>query len=62
VSGEDAATAQQDLQNAGFTVLRVSWPVGDASENGVVVAETPAGGGQVPTGATVVVYVGNATG
>jgi beta-lactam-binding protein with PASTA domain len=62
VTGEDAATAQQDLENAGFTVVVVNWPVSDATQDGVVVAETPGGGRQVPNGAAVVVYVGNANG
>jgi hypothetical protein len=37
-------------------VITVQWPVSDASNDGVVVAETPAG--QAPRGATVVIYVG----
>jgi beta-lactam-binding protein with PASTA domain len=62
VTGEDAATARQDLENAGFTVVLVNWPVSDPTQDGVVVAETPGGGRQVPNGAAVVVYVGNANG
>jgi beta-lactam-binding protein with PASTA domain len=61
VTGEDAATAQQDLQSAGFTVIQSSWPVSDSSQDGLVVAETPASGQQVPKGAAVVIYVGSAT-
>jgi beta-lactam-binding protein with PASTA domain len=60
VTTEDAATAQQDLQTAGFTVIQVNWPVSDSSEDGVVVAQTPVGGKQVPNGAAIVVYIGTA--
>jgi beta-lactam-binding protein with PASTA domain len=62
VTGEDAATAQQDLENAGFTVLAVNWPVSDASQDGLVVAEAPAAGRQVPNGASIVLYLGTANG
>jgi len=62
VTGEDATTAEQDLQDAGFTVLQVAWPVSDSSQDGMVTAETPAGAAQIPTGSTVVIYVGSATG
>jgi serine/threonine-protein kinase len=62
VTGEDAATAQQDLEAAGFTVIRANWPVSDSSQDGLVVGESPAAGRQVPNGAAVVVYVGGATG
>ena len=61
VTTEDAATAQQDLQNAGFTVIQVNWPVSDSSQDGVVVAQTPVGGKQVPNGAAIVVYIGTAS-
>jgi serine/threonine-protein kinase len=61
VTGEDATTAQQDLEAAGFTVVQASWPVSDSSQDGLVVAESPAGGRQVPNGAAVVVYLGSAT-
>jgi beta-lactam-binding protein with PASTA domain len=60
VTGEDAATAQQDLQAAGFTVIQAKWPVSDSTQDGQVVYETPAGGQQAPKGSAVVVYVGTA--
>jgi beta-lactam-binding protein with PASTA domain len=60
VTAEDAATAQQDLQAAGFTVIQVQWPVSDQSQNGVVVYETPAG--QAPEGSAIVIYVGSDSG
>ena len=61
VTGEDAATAQQDLQAAGFTVMQAKWPVSDSTQDGQVVYETPAGSQQAPKGSAIVIYVGNAT-
>jgi beta-lactam-binding protein with PASTA domain len=60
VTAEDAATAQQDLQAAGFTVIQVQWPVSDQSQNGMVVYETPTG--QAPEGSAIVIYVGSVSG
>lgn len=57
VTGEDAATAVADLRSAGFTVVQAQWPVSDASQDGTVVYETPAGGQQAPRGAAIVIYV-----
>jgi hypothetical protein len=57
-TGEDAATAQSDLTDAGFAVVTVQWPVDDPANDGVVVFQTP---GSAPQGATVVVYVGSAS-
>ena len=62
VTGEDASSAQQDLEAAGFTVVEVTWPVSDPANDGVVTFETPASGAQIPDGSTVVVYVGSASG
>ena len=59
VTGEDAATAVQDLQTAAFTAIQATWPVSDASQVGQVVYETPAGGSQAPGGSAIVVYVGS---
>jgi beta-lactam-binding protein with PASTA domain len=56
VTGEDAATAASDLRSAGFTVVQAQWPVSDASQDGTVVYETPAGGQQVPGGVAIVIY------
>jgi beta-lactam-binding protein with PASTA domain len=62
VTGEDAATAQQDLQTAGFAVVQTKWPVSDSAQDGQVVYETPAGGQQAPKGSAIVIYVGTANG
>jgi beta-lactam-binding protein with PASTA domain len=59
-TGEDAATAQQDLVAAGFAVLQVSWPVSDATRDGVVVYATPSG--RIAQGAAIVIYVGSSAG
>jgi beta-lactam-binding protein with PASTA domain len=60
VTGEDKATATSDLENAGFTVVPVKWPVTDQASDGVVVAQTPAT--RAPQGAAIVIYVGDASG
>jgi beta-lactam-binding protein with PASTA domain len=60
VTAEDAATAQQDLEAAGFTVIQVQWPVSDQSQNGMVMYETPTG--QAPEGSAIAIYVGSVSG
>ena len=60
MTAEDAATAQQDLQAAGLTVIQVQWPVSDQSQNGMVVYETPTA--QAPDGSAIVIYVGSVSG
>jgi beta-lactam-binding protein with PASTA domain len=61
VTGEDAATAQQDLRAAGFSVISVQWPVSDQSLDGMVTYQTPASGG-IPDGSAIVVYIGTVNG
>jgi beta-lactam-binding protein with PASTA domain len=58
-TGEDSATAQSDLTDAGFSVLSVQWPVSDPSSDDTVVFQTPAG--QAPKGSTIVIYIGSAS-
>jgi beta-lactam-binding protein with PASTA domain len=58
--GQDAATAQSDLESAGFSVVLVDWPVSEEASGGVVVYQTPAG--HAPRGATIVLYIGSYTG
>jgi beta-lactam-binding protein with PASTA domain len=58
--GQDAATAQSDLEAAGFSVVMVQWPVSDQSSSGVVVYQTP--GGRAPKGASIVLYIGSSSG
>lgn len=59
-TGQDEQSARDDLGSAGFSVVTVQWPVSDASNDGIVVAETPTG--RAPDGATVVLYVGSSQG
>jgi beta-lactam-binding protein with PASTA domain len=61
VTGEDSSTAQSDLQAAGFSVLVAQWPISDPTNDGNVVYETPAGGGQAPRGSAIVIYVGSSS-
>jgi beta-lactam-binding protein with PASTA domain len=61
-SGEDAETAQHDLQAAGFSVIEVTWPVSDAASDGVVVYQTPSAGSSIPQGSAIVIYVGSSSG
>jgi len=61
VTGEDASSAQSDLKSAGLSVLVVQWPIGDPTNDGNVVYETPAGGQQAPQGQTIVIYVGSSS-
>ncbi len=61
VSTEASSQAQSDLQSAGFTVITVQWPVSDQATNGTVVFQTPGGGGKLPKGLAIVLYVGSST-
>jgi beta-lactam-binding protein with PASTA domain len=61
VTGEDASSAQSDLQAAGFSVIVAQWPVSDPSNDNNVVDETPAVGDQAPQGSAVVIYVGSSS-
>jgi beta-lactam-binding protein with PASTA domain len=61
-TGEDAQTAQHDLQDAGFSVIQVMWPVSDAASDGTVAYQTPSTGASIPQGSAIVIYVGSAAG
>jgi beta-lactam-binding protein with PASTA domain len=61
VMGEDASSAQSDLQGAGFSVVVAQWPISDPTNDGNVVYETPSGGGQAPHSSAVVIYVGSSS-
>ena len=60
VTGLDAESAQQQLTAAGFRVQVDNQPVSDASQDGVVIDESPAGGSQAAKGSTVTITVGQA--
>jgi beta-lactam-binding protein with PASTA domain len=62
VTGEDEATAQSDLEAAGFRVSVVDEPTTDENEDGIVVDEDPAAGTRVPAGSLVTIYVGRFSG
>jgi serine/threonine-protein kinase len=62
VVGQDQATATQTLQQAGFRVQVSPLDTTDASKDGIVIDEQPAGGSRAPGGALVTIYVGRFTG
>ena len=59
VTGQDAQTAMQALQDAGFAVQTVERKLNGTAQTGKVVDEQP--GGQAPQGFTIVLIVGRAT-
>jgi eukaryotic-like serine/threonine-protein kinase len=56
--GQDEATAQATLEGAGFTVRVVDRPTTSAEQDGIVVRQSPAGGGSARSGSTVTIFVG----
>jgi beta-lactam-binding protein with PASTA domain len=62
VTGEDEATAIQDLENAGLTVRVVDRDTADPSEDGAVTEQTPAANESAEPDSTVTIYVGRYTG
>ena len=58
VAGQAETDARHALVEAGFTVQTVDQPTSDAGENGIVVKQKPAAGGQALVGSQVVIYVG----
>jgi serine/threonine-protein kinase len=62
VTGEDEGTATSDLESAGFQVQVVEQQTADASQDGIVLDQDPAGGSQAPAGATVTIVVGRSSG
>jgi len=62
VTNSDAATAEATLTAAGFSYDPVPQDTLNASENGIVLKQTPEGNTQVAPGSTVTIYVGNYTG
>jgi beta-lactam-binding protein with PASTA domain len=61
VTGEDEITATQDLESAGLTVRVVDRDTADASQDGVVIEQTPAANQSVHSDSTVTIYVGRYT-
>jgi serine/threonine-protein kinase len=58
VTGEDEASATQDLEAAGFDVQSVDQETTDESEDGLVVGQDPSAGRQAAAGSQVTIYVG----
>jgi serine/threonine-protein kinase len=58
VVGQDQNSAVTALQQAGFTPVVVRRVVTNASQDGMVVEQQPAAGGQAPRGGSVAIYVG----
>jgi beta-lactam-binding protein with PASTA domain len=58
VTGEDEATATQDLQSAGYQVEVVSQDSADSAEDSVVIDQNPAAGQSAPDKSKVTIYVG----
>jgi beta-lactam-binding protein with PASTA domain len=58
VTGEDEATATQDLEAAGFDVRAVDQETTDESEDGLVVGQDPSPGREAPAGSRATIYVG----
>ena len=62
VTGEDEATATQDLEAAGFDVRAVDQETTDESEDGLVVGQDPSPGREAPAGSRATIYVGRFAG
>ena len=62
VTGEDEATARQDLENAGLVVRTVDQDATDPAEDGVVIDQAPTANESVPANSTVTIYVGRSSG
>ena len=58
VAGEDEISATQDLEDAGFTVHVVDRDTADASQDGLVLEQTPAASQSAQPNSTVTIYVG----
>jgi len=61
VTSQDQASAQSQLRASGFRVHIVNQPVTDATQDGIVLSQDPAGGTQAPPGTTVTIVVGKLT-
>jgi len=61
VTGADESSARQQLAAAGFRVAAVDEAVADASQDGLVIDESPAPGTRAAKGSTVTISVGRAS-
>ncbi|HEX7254330.1 MAG TPA: Stk1 family PASTA domain-containing Ser/Thr kinase [Gaiellaceae bacterium] len=58
VVGDEEANARATLENEGWAVLVRDTPTTNPDEEGVVITQTPAPGGQAEPGSQVIIYVG----
>jgi beta-lactam-binding protein with PASTA domain len=58
VQSEDVSTATTDLQQSGFKVHIVNQATSDPNQDGIVLAQDPAGGAQAKPGSKVTITVG----
>jgi eukaryotic-like serine/threonine-protein kinase len=58
VQSEDVSTATTDLQQSGFKVHIVNMATSDPNQDGIVLAQDPAGGSQAKPGSKVTITVG----
>lgn len=56
--GQDEANATATLEGAGFVVRAVNRPTTDPAQDGIVIRQSPAGGGRAAPGSTVTIFVG----
>jgi beta-lactam-binding protein with PASTA domain/tRNA A-37 threonylcarbamoyl transferase component Bud32 len=59
VVGQQADTAEQNLEDAGFEVEVQTQPVADPAQENVVLDQDPNGGSEAPEGSTVTILVGD---
>jgi eukaryotic-like serine/threonine-protein kinase len=62
VTSTDQDTATSTLENSGFKVKVVKQPTSDPSQDGIVLDQDPVGGTKAKPGATVTIFVGDASG
>jgi eukaryotic-like serine/threonine-protein kinase len=59
VTSEDESQATSDLQASGFKVKVAHQDTNDATQDGIVLTQSPGGGSQAKPGATVTITVGH---
>jgi beta-lactam-binding protein with PASTA domain len=62
VTGQDQATAADNLRSAGFRVLVLNRPTTDQNQDGVVVEQQPRAGSNIPAGSLVAIFIGRFSG
>jgi beta-lactam-binding protein with PASTA domain len=62
VTGEDQATAADNLRSAGFRVLVLNRPTANQGQDSVVVEQQPRAGSDIPAGSLVAIFIGRFSG